>query len=80
MGKAPEFTDGATNVYRTNEFIVKQCVVLRNDDSGTYLFSHDTYYCRTAKRDREYEAVFSYRQDKNGARIPTKMYSRKYVR
>ena len=75
----PDYLKNATNVYRTRRYIVKQCVTLRSDEYCTYLFSHDTYYLCTPKRDREYEAVFADRIHVNGKRIHTDMYARKYV-
>ena len=65
----PEFLVGATNVYRTRGYIVKQCVAL----------SRDTYYRCTPKRDREFEAAFADRKNVNGKRIPTAMYTREYI-
>ena len=68
-----------TNVYRTADFIVKQTVILREDDMGAYLFSRDTFIYRTTQRDREYEDAFSFRSNMDGLRIPTKMSSRRYI-
>lgn len=52
----PEFAVGATNVYRTKYFIVKQSVSVNRDEfEGNSVISHDTYYMRTRKRDSEYE-------------------------
>ena len=79
MPNIPDYLKDATNVYRTRDHIVKQCVTLRTDEYGCYLFSHDTYYRCTPKRDREYEAAFSYRVNVNGQRIHTYMYARKYI-
>lgn len=77
--KIPDFLVDATNVYRTREYIVRQEIVLRNDEPGTYLFSRDTYFLRTAKRDREFEELFADRADLNGKRIKTAMYVRTYI-
>lgn len=68
-----------TNVYRTADFIVKQTVILCEDDMGAYLFSRDTFIYRTTQRDREYEDAFSFRSNMDGLRIPTKMSSRRYI-
>ncbi len=58
-----EFLVGATNVYRTRGYIVKQCVAFSYDEVyGTYLMSRDTYYRCTPKRDREFEAAFANRE------------------
>lgn len=78
--KIPEFLVGATNVYRTREYIVKQCVALSYDELyGSYLFSRDTYYRCTPKRDRQFEDAFADRLNVNGKRIPTSMYARRYI-
>ena len=79
MVKHSESSDDVTNVYRTADFIVKQSVIRRDDDMGTYLFSRDTFIHRTTQRDREYEEEFGYRRNIDGLRIPTKMSSRRYI-
>ena len=68
-----------TNVFSTADFIVKQTVILREDDMGAYLFSRDTFIYRTTQRDREYEDAFGFRSNMDGLRIPTKMSSRRYI-
>lgn len=76
----PEFAVGATNVYRTKYFIVKQSVSVNCDEfEGNSVISHDTYYMRTRKRDAEYEQLFDARRHLNGKRLPTTMYTRRYV-
>ena len=78
--RIPEFLVGATNVYRTRGYIVKQCVAFSYDELyGTYLMSRDTYYRCTPKRDREFETAFADRKNVNGKRIPTAMYTREYI-
>ena len=78
--EVPDFLVNATNVYRTRGYIVRQEIVLQDDDAlGTYLFSRDTYFLCTPKRDREFEEVFADRVDLNGSRIKTAMYLRRYV-
>lgn len=77
--KIPDFLVDATNVYRTREYIVRQEIVLRDDELGTYLFSRDTYFLCTSKRDREFEELFADRADLNGKRIKTAMYVRAYI-
>lgn len=84
MGKSkcscPDFIQGATNVYRTENYIVKQHIGIKPDlYENDVLFSHDTYYARTPKREREYEECFADRIRKDGKRIRTAMYSRTYV-
>jgi len=76
----PEFAVGAINVYRTKYFIVKQSVSVNCDEfEGNSVISHDTYYMRTRKRDAEYEQLFGARRNLNGKRLPTTMYTRRYV-
>lgn len=78
--KIPEFMVGATNVYRTRGYIVKQCVAFGYDEAyGTYLMSRDTYYRCTAERDREFETAFADRININGKRIRTSMHMRTYI-
>ena len=76
----PDFLVRATNVYRTDYYIVRQQIMYKNDALlGAYLCSKDTFFCRTPERDRQYEAVFPHNQEKDGKRIPTLMYIRKYI-
>lgn len=76
----PEFLERSTNVYRTRFYIVRQQIMYRRDSLlGAYLCSRDTFYCRTPERDRQYEAAFPHNEEKNGKRIPTLMYIRKYI-
>ena len=63
-----EEKDDITNVYRTTDYIVKQTVILREDDMGVYLFSRDTFIYRTTQRDREYEDAFGFRSNMDGLR------------
>lgn len=77
--EVPDFLVNATNVYRTRGYIVRQEIVLQDDELGTYLFSRDTYSRCTHKHDREFEDVFADRIDLNGSRIKTAMYLRRYV-
>lgn len=79
-GDMPEFLERSTNVYRTRYYIVRQQIMYRRDSLlGAYLCSRDTFYCRTPERDRQYEAAFPHNQEKDGKRIPTLMYIRKYI-
>ena len=76
----PDFVENATNVYRTSEFIVRQIMGFRNNsERGVAFISHDTYYHRTRERDAEYELAFFMRDHIDGKRLPSNMYSRKYV-
>ena len=76
----PEFLKGATNVYRTRDFIVKQVVKFKCDNEGnSVVVSHDTFYRRTRQRDREYETAFCMRVYIDGKRFRSSMCERKYV-
>ncbi len=76
----PEFAKGATNVYRTKHYIVKQAMCFRADMKlGESLLSMDTYYKRTPKRDEAYKIWFADRRRLNGKRLPASMYTREYV-
>lgn len=80
MKRPPEFCNDATNVYRTNNFIVKQVIGIHYDSvENNVLFSQDTYYRRNKRRDAEYELVYRFRKNINGKRLPTSMYSREYI-
>ena len=80
MKMADEYLAQVTNVYRTRHYIVFQQVGICDDaEEGTFLYSYDSYYRRTAKNDREYEGVFKARYNVDGMRIPVSTYGRKYV-
>lgn len=80
MNKAPEFVEDATNVYRTKNFIVKQCIGIQCDDKeNNVIFSHDTFYKRTRSRDKYYESVYRDRKNINGKRLPTTMFARSFI-
>ena len=71
-----DFLEYASNVYRTEEFIVKQHISSFTDkDVRTLLMSEDTYYYRTEERDEIYEEIFP----TEGKRIHTAMFSRTYI-
>lgn len=75
-----EFLDDADNVYRTKEFIVRQCVTFCVDDEGNnLLLSEDTYFARTPARDADYEFAFKLRKRLDGKRIRSASYTRQYV-
>ena len=79
MSYIPEFMINADNVYRTNEFIVRQSIIVQADKiENTAIISYDTYYRRTRVRDFEYEIIFAERQDIEGKRLPSNMYVRRY--
>lgn len=76
----PEFIEDATNVYRTRHYIVKQNIGIQyGDEESTVLYSRDTFYRRTRRRDKEYEMVFCMRKRIDGKRLPTSMYTRTYI-
>ncbi len=78
--KIPVFVKGASNVYRTRDFIVNQRLAIDEDTFETnVLVSRDTYYKRTAKRDYEYERYYSKRKNIDGKRLPSGMYVRTYI-
>ena len=71
-----DFLENATNVYRTNEFIVSQHISFVSDGVGvTRLMSNDTFYCRTHERDYYYDELF----DNEGKRIRATMSVRTYI-
>lgn len=75
-----QFLDKADNVYRTDEFIVKQELSLMTDKQGlTYLVSNDTFYPRDWMNDAEYIRIFRGCKKINGKRIHADTYIRKYV-
>lgn len=70
----------ATNVYRTENYIVCQIVGVQHDpELDSAAVSQDAYFARTPARDRLYEDVFEDRINIDGRRLPTNMYSRKYI-
>lgn len=76
-----EFMQNANNVYRTENFIVKQTLkVAYSYELHNGLISVDTYYARTPQRERLYEKIFHAKGKRiNGKRMPTIMYTRTYV-
>lgn len=77
----PDFMQGATNVYRTKDFIVKQVIGIQYSASeNNVTVSYDTFYRRTRKRDAEYEILFCQRKNTDGKRLPSTMYARTYVK
>ena len=80
MNNDRDFLYDANNVYRTKNFIVKQVIGVRlSDELNNVVFSFDTYYRRTKKRDKIYEKTFTERKNKDGKRLPTTMYARTYI-
>lgn len=71
-----DFLENATNVYRTNEFIVSQHISYISDGLGmARIMSEDTFYARTEERDFYYDELF----DNDGKRIHSAMSSRTYI-
>ena len=80
MNYVPDFMVDAMNVYRTRDYIVKQVLGVKYSDvENNMVLSHDTFYHRTKKRDREYERIFWERKNLDGKRIPSTMYARTYI-
>lgn len=80
MTAIPDFIKGATNVYRTREFIVRQVLGIQYDcKQGNVVFSRDTFYRRTPERDKEYEILLCMRMRIDGKRLPSMMYARTYI-
>ena len=75
----PEFARGATNVYRTKYYIVRQMLMINaHEIFGPHTVSRDIYYERTPERDAEYEKFFAGVPDIDGRRIPSMGYVRSY--
>ena len=75
-----EMLEIATNVYRTKNYIVCQIAGMKRDrELDNACISQDAYFARTAARDSLYEDVFEDRINIDGRRLPTNMYSRKYI-
>ena len=80
MSKVNDFLYDANNVYRTENYIVKQVIGVRtSDEENNIIMSFDTYYRRTKKRDKIYERAFARKKHIDGKRLPSTMYSRKYI-
>lgn len=75
------FLQDADNVYRTENYIVKQQIELCYDINGTaIIMSNDTYYTRRECRDSVYEEIFFMKGSAiNGKRIQSATYTRTYV-
>lgn len=78
--RVPDYLKGATNVYRTKQYIVKQILGIQySQEENNVVFSRDTYYRRTPERDKEYEILFCLRRNIDGKRLPSTMYARIYI-
>ncbi|MBQ8749065.1 MAG: hypothetical protein IJZ29_01150 [Clostridia bacterium] len=78
---ASELLRNSTNIYRTEQYIVKQQISVSNViDGNTVMISDDIFYVRTPIRDRMFEKLFeSTRRNLNGKRIKTALQTRQYV-
>ena len=77
-----ELLTDTCNVYRTENYIVKQDISITTDEDTAISksVSCDTYYLRTPERDRDYEYIFEFRGKKiDGKRIRVAMYTREYI-
>ncbi len=73
--------ENATNVYRTEKYIVKQDIFVEQDVLGNSgIYSNDTYYLRNKKLDKEFEFLFKNRDCVNGKRVHSTIYKRKYFK
>lgn len=76
----PEFVMDADNVYRTSKYIVKQSLQVQlNCAEANAIVSCDVFYKRTKRRDKEYEQIFYDRKRIDGKRLPSTMFTHKYV-
>lgn len=76
----PDFVMDADNVYRTSNYIVKQSLKVQlNSEEANAIISCDVFYKRTKRRDSEYEQIFYDRKRIDGKRLPSTMFTRKYV-
>ena len=80
MRDIPAFVMNASNVYRTRDYIVKQAIEIQHDsvEAGN-VFSYDTFYKRTPARDKQYDMFFADRRFRNGKRLPSTAYTRRYI-
>ncbi len=70
----------ATNVYRTEHYIVLQDLIMSDGGNNEpILISRDTYYLRTILRDFHYLAKFQDRKHLNGKRLHSTTYIRRYI-
>lgn len=75
-----DFLQNADNVYRTQEYIVKQKLSLSRDKNmEAYTISTDTYFARTRFRDRLFDESFSNRVNVDGKRVKASAYIRSYI-
>ena len=75
-----DYFNKASNVYRTNNFIVCQFLYVKaHEVIDNALFSSDVFFKRTRKRDKYFVKLNEAKVNIDGVRIPTNLYTRKYV-
>ncbi|MBE5745671.1 MAG: hypothetical protein E7359_00045 [Clostridiales bacterium] len=80
MGKYLDLLKNGTNVYRTKHFVVIQNISFGlYKDRNNAILSEDIFYKRTYVRDKQYEHIFKERNNINGKRLHSTMYSRIYI-
>lgn len=69
------------NLYRTKDYIITQKLSFTSDkDAVAVLISRDTFFRRTALRDKQYEYLCSFRKGNiNGKRLKSSLSTRKVV-
>ncbi len=76
----PELVMDADSDYRTSKYIVKQSLnVQLSSTEANAIISCDVFYKRNKRRDSEYEKIFYDRKCIDGKRLPSTMFTRKYV-
>ena len=76
-----DFMEGALNVYRTKNYIVRQQLSIENIEGKTVIFSRDTFFKKTEKRNEAFEFIYCFRNadEAEGKRVPATATTRKYV-
>ncbi len=75
----PEFAQNADNVYRTENYIVKQFLISGiHSKYGKMIISFDTYYLRNKDRDKQYNKLYADRPYLDGFRYISTMSKREY--
>lgn len=75
-----DFLDNANNIYETDCYIVRQEISVEIINGITVIYSRDTFYSRTSRREAQLEFLQSIRPTLvNGKRVPATMTTRTYV-
>ena len=75
-----DFIGNIDNVYRTKDVIITQVIEPHEIDGEMNVFSYDTFYPRTKRRDNQYNVIFAKRGDNiNGRRIKSTITTRHIV-